>query len=110
VKAATLSPSEALALVEEHAAAAPRETLPALIGDLERVRVAAEARLTAPAPAEEDRLIKADEAARLLGIAPKTLLRNAEVFPFTVRPVPGSVRFSVMGLQDYLRRKRGKRL
>jgi len=99
---------EALSIVEDVGASAPREALPALIGGLERVKASLFARLVGPAESG-DRLIDVDEAAQLLGIAPSTLRHNADDYSFTVRPVPGRVRFSYQGIQTWLRRRRGER-
>jgi predicted DNA-binding transcriptional regulator AlpA len=54
----------------------------------------------------QDRLLTVDEAATMLAVTNDWLYRHAEEFSFTVRPGPGQVRFSNLGIQDYLRKQR----
>ena len=56
--------------------------------------------------APDDRLLTVQEAAPILGVTVDWLYRHANDFTFTVRPGPGQVRFSYIGLQDHLRRER----
>jgi predicted DNA-binding transcriptional regulator AlpA len=53
-----------------------------------------------------DRLLTVQEAAPILGVTVDWLYRHADTFTFTIRPGPGQVRFSSIGIQGYLRRKR----
>jgi hypothetical protein len=54
----------------------------------------------------EDHLLAVQEAAAILSVTTDWLYRHADNFNFTVRPGPGQVRFSRIGIQEYLRRKR----
>jgi hypothetical protein len=54
----------------------------------------------------QDRLLTVEDAARTLAVTTDWLYRHADEFSFTVRPGPGQVRFSNLGIQDYLRKKR----
>lgn len=56
----------------------------------------------------EDELLTVEETAGVLKTTTDWLYRHARQLPFTVRPGPGQVRFSKLGLQEYLRRKRGR--
>jgi predicted DNA-binding transcriptional regulator AlpA len=70
----------------------PVRELPQLIGKLEAARVAAWARLTAPAtdkacdvPSQEARNLDVTEAAQRLGISKDWLYRHASELPFALR-------------------------
>jgi hypothetical protein len=54
----------------------------------------------------QDRLLTVEEAARILAVTTDWLYRHADDFSFTIRPGPGQVRFSNLGIQDFLRKKR----
>jgi hypothetical protein len=54
----------------------------------------------------QDRLLTVDEAAAILAVTPDWLYRHADNFDFTVRPGPGQLRFSALGIQEYLKRRR----
>jgi hypothetical protein len=54
----------------------------------------------------EDRLLTVQEAAVMLSVTTDWLYRHADEFRFTVRPGTGQLRFSSVGIQDYLRRER----
>jgi predicted DNA-binding transcriptional regulator AlpA len=54
----------------------------------------------------QDRLLTVEEAARTLAVTIDWLYRHADDLAFTVRPGPGQVRFSNLGIQDFLRKKR----
>ena len=61
----------------------PMEELPCLIGDLERIRVVALARLIAPVPVSRvDELVGVEEASRRLSISKSYLYRHSGQFPF----------------------------
>lgn len=85
----------------------PAEELPSLLGDLEQIRVTALARLTAPAPQPQvpDSLVDVAEAAEQLGMSRSYLYRHADRFSFTRRE-GRSLRFSSVGIQQYLRGRR----
>jgi predicted DNA-binding transcriptional regulator AlpA len=83
------------------------EQLPELMGDIERCRVIALARLTAPAPAASspDTLLNVTEAAERLGMSAGYVYRHHADFPFT-RRIGRSLLFSSAGIQTYLSGKR----
>lgn len=51
---------------------------------------------------EEDRLLDAEEAARVLCVSPDWLYRQAKKLPFTRKLGPKMLRFSSQGIQKYL--------
>ena len=51
---------------------------------------------------EEDRLLDAEEAARLLCVSEDWLYRHAKKLPFTRKLGPKMLRFSSQGIQKYL--------
>lgn len=57
-------------------------------------------------PSPDDELLTVDATARILKTSTDWLYRHADTLPFTVRPGPGQVRFSNLGIQDYLRKCR----
>jgi predicted DNA-binding transcriptional regulator AlpA len=86
-----------------------REELLAELARIEAARCATFAQLIAIEIVQrepEDRLLSVEEAARILGVTVDWLYRHTNDFSFTIRPGPGQVRFSRVGIQDYLRRKR----
>jgi len=88
-----------------------RDDLIAQLGHADAERLALLAQLIAEDVAQllggpQDRLLTLDEAASVLAVTTDWLYRHANAFTFTVRPGPGQVRFSNLGIQDYLRRKR----
>ena len=54
----------------------------------------------------QDRLLTVRDAATILAVTPDWLYRHADEFSFTVRPGPGQLRFSALGIQEYLRKRR----
>ncbi len=104
----------ALLAEPEKAAQVPPEDVPALLGDLARLRAMLWVRLNEGtkglglSPEGEDRLLKAAEAAQRLGMSKDWVYRNAHKLPFTVRPSPGQVRFSAHGIKKYIKQRRGK--
>lgn len=54
----------------------------------------------------EDQLLTVDEAAQVLGQTTKWLYRHADKLPFTRRLSRRNLRFSKLGLQKYVARKR----
>lgn len=81
------------------------------LGILARRKAQLEAELAATylRPEPEDRLLTIKEAANTLSLTTDWLYRNADRFPFTIRLGNGTLRFSKNGLQEYLRKHRGKR-
>jgi len=80
----------------------------ARIAELESSRAALLAELIALNLHHEpdDRLLTVQEAATILSVTTDWLYRHADEFRFTIRPGPGQVRFSHLGLQEYLRKRR----
>lgn len=56
----------------------------------------------------EDRLLKVDEAAQKLNVKAGWLYRSADDLPFTVRPSPRRLRFSLLGIEKWLAQRRGR--
>jgi excisionase family DNA binding protein len=85
----------------------PAEDLPDLIGELERAKATAWARLSAPAaaPAEHDELLSVTEAARRLGISSDYLYRHSQAYPFTRRQ-GRKLLFSALGIERHIRQNR----
>jgi hypothetical protein len=83
----------------------PRETLADFLGDLERVRVTALARLIAPAPEQHqpNELLDVKAASRVLGCSVDYLYHHHDRFLFT-RRVGRSLRFSAQGIAKYIQR------
>jgi predicted DNA-binding transcriptional regulator AlpA len=97
------------------AAEVPPEAVPAILGTLAELQAIFLARLvaggnahgdSAKAPAEPDRLLTADEAAPVLGVAPRWLYRHAGKLPFARRLSRKALRFSEAGLRRYAASRR----
>lgn len=89
--------------VLEMARRLPCEELPELMGDLERVRCVALARLTTQTVAvDSDELLDVGTAARKLGISKDYLYRHSDEFPFA-RRVGRQLRFSSLGIDACIR-------
>ncbi len=93
---------------------ADRAHIPALLGDLERIRVMAWMRLNAPhvatrAPTRprpgKDRLLSAQEAADLLGVKPRWIYDHADELGGQ-RLTPRCLRFSESALRRWLEARR----
>jgi excisionase family DNA binding protein len=100
----------ALSHANELAGGLGTEALIEAMGETEKLRARLCARLTAaslPRHEDEDRLLDVEEAAKILGIHLDTLYRRAKGLPFTVR-VGGSVRFSALGIQKFIRTRQGR--
>ena len=54
--------------------------------------------------ASQERLIEKEEAAKLLGISPRTLERRSD-YPFVVKD-GGCVRYDFVGIQEWIRHRR----
>ena len=86
----------------------PAEDLPALMGELERLKMKAWVRATKPperASVDPDENLSAEEAARRLGLSVDWIYRNANHLPFTVR-IGRRVLFSAHGLERWNRHHR----
>ncbi len=88
--------------------------IPALLGDLERIRVMAWTRLYAPhvatraptrARSGKDRLLTAKEAAEMLGVTIRWVYDHANELPGTQRLTPRCLRFSENALKRWLERR-----
>lgn len=80
---------------------------------MERVKAELWARLTAGAgrptvPDPEDRLLTVEEAAEKLGVSTDWVYRRSKTLPFVVRPSVGVVRFSLHGIEKYIRQRQGR--
>jgi predicted DNA-binding transcriptional regulator AlpA len=69
--------------------------------------VMATATAATPSLDESDQLLSVKEAAHQLGVSVDWLYRHAATLPFTVRPTPGTLRFSCQGIAHYLKRRTG---
>jgi hypothetical protein len=85
----------------------PAEDLPDLIGELERAKATAWARLSAPvaAPVEHDELLGVTEAARRLGVSSHYLYRRQKEYAFT-RHQGRKLLFSELGIDRHIRQNR----
>jgi hypothetical protein len=92
--------------------------LPALIGELEQAKAKAWARLHHPPhslpvvhpehPVTDSAMVNIHEAARRLGMSVSWLYRNAHNMPFASKVNGHNWRFSISGIERYLRsRSRG---
>jgi excisionase family DNA binding protein len=80
--------------------------LPYFLGELETVRVTAQARLASrPVSAPPDQLLEVPEAAHRLGVSPDYVYRHSKQFPFTRRE-GRKLLFSSSGLDSYLKKSR----
>jgi len=92
----------------------PPDSGPDTLAELERMRALLLASLlrhandrTPVSPCDvDDRMLTADEAAPILGVAPKWLYRNAPRLPFARRLSPKAIRFSEAGLHRWLAARR----
>jgi excisionase family DNA binding protein len=81
------------------------EELPALLGELEQIRVTALARLSPPAVAcPPDELLDVGATAKRLGVSRDYLYRHRNKFPFA-RRIGRKLLFSSSGLDKFLARK-----
>ena len=74
--------------------------------EAERVSLLAQLIAASLTPDPEDHLLTIEEAAGILRVTTDWLYRHARKLPFTVRPGAGHVRFSRIGLQEYLKKQR----
>ncbi len=96
------------------AASLPLEAVPALLGELERLKATLWARLTVPqgngqgqAQGDGDHLLDAREAAARLHTSTDYIYRHASKLPFTVR-IGRQMRFSEHGITRYIRQRMGR--
>ena len=111
-----LIPVPKLAELVEHpeqVSSVPLEAVPAMLGDLERLKATLWARLTMPGSNGQansqtgDRLLDVEEAARKLSKTKDYLYRHADDYPFTVRD-GRSLRFSEAGIEKFIRQRMGR--
>lgn len=104
MKIAVMPDADALqALSPEWAEGLLVSEIPRALGEIERVRVVLWARMMrggARAPADQDRLLDAAEAASVLNCTRRWLYDHAPGLPFT-RRLGGKLRFSAAGIQKY---------
>jgi hypothetical protein len=100
-----------LAVLEQLARAIPTEDVPALLGELERVKAIAWARLVTSgrpidgsAP-EDDRLMTAHEVHVRTSLSVAYVYRHADTLPFFARRVGRKVLFSEARLTRWLARR-----
>lgn len=93
------------------------EEIPGVLGDLERLRAELWSRLFSSAggvasgpgiPTDGDRLLAIKEAAETLGVSTDWLYRQAPKLPFTVHLGGRQLRFSMQGIQRYIRTRMGR--
>ncbi len=104
-------------LLYDHAKAAlvPSEAIPAMLGELERLKATLWARLTVPSgngqPCSQDgdRLLSVEQAAEKLGISKHAIYRKAKAgnYDFVVRS-GRTMKFSDQGVERYIRLRMGK--
>lgn len=101
-----------LAATPALAAEVELESIPELLGEMERLRAMLWARLALrinrPAPTE-DRLLNSADAVSRLGISKDWVYRNASRLPFTVRVSDGLLRFSAKGIDRFIASRVGGR-
>ncbi len=95
----------------ERVSALPVEAVPAMLGDLERLKATLWARLTLPqsngqSTPDGDRLLDVKEAAAKLGVSEGWLYRSHSKLPFTVR-IGNKLLFSEAGIERYIRQRAG---
>ncbi|MBI3895104.1 MAG: hypothetical protein HY313_04155 [Acidobacteria bacterium] len=91
----------------------PSETIPAMLGELERLKATLWTRLSLPqrngneTGESGDRLLDAKEAAAMLHTSADYLYRHSAKLPFTVR-MGRKVLFSEAGIGRYIRARMGR--
>ena len=106
------TPVEAIRSAGEAALTLPPTELPAVLGELERLKGLLWIRLNtplqgSPEATEGDRLLGVPEAAVKLGMAPSTLYKTADDYPFTIRQ-GRRLKFSSYGIERWIQ-ARGRR-
>ncbi len=97
----------ALATLEAAAREVDPAEVPAFVGELERVKATAWARLAGPQSegnGSEDQLLTIDQAAERLGV-PEGWLKKRPDLPFRVVLSEGTVRYSAHGIATYIRNR-----
>lgn len=86
-----------------------QDSCASLIGELEKIKALAYGKMWQREPAtnhQEERLLEIDEAATKLGMTKDYLYRHANKLPFTVRTAPRQLRFSLHGIEQYIKKQR----
>ncbi len=105
-----MRPDSLLTELEKTLTEAPAESVPALLGDLERLRAGLWAKLVTPStnsnahpvpPSETDKLLSPENAAALLGVKVTWLYRHAKTLPFARKLSRKVLRFSEAGLRRW---------
>ena len=98
----------------EKAGLLPPEAIPAMLGELERLKATLWSSLTMrplsnghASSQDGDRLLNAKEAAAKLGASQDWLYRHSRNLPFTVR-IGRKVLFSEAGIERYIRQRMGR--
>ena len=105
---------EALDLLEQELGNMPAEKIPELLQEIEGLRARAWAKLFSAGNGQKEisvgeRLLSVEEAAQKLSMTKDYLYRHADRFPFTVRPTPSHLRFSLQGIEKFIRQRTGYR-
>jgi len=85
--------------------------LPAFIGVLASIQARAQLKLIhrEPEPSrQEDRLLAVDEVSVKLGMTKDYLYRHADTFPFSIRLGSKQLRFSLNGIERYIKQRRSR--
>ncbi|HXP69655.1 MAG TPA: hypothetical protein VOA88_10270 [Candidatus Dormibacteraeota bacterium] len=101
--------AELQAELQQLASDLPRDCLPQFLGEIEVIRTMAFARIAAPAiERTNDELLDVNEASQRMCVSKDWLYRNSAKLPFTRRIGEGQrlLRFSLSGLNEYLRKQR----
>ena len=97
-------------LLEQSLVETPIKDLPAFLGMLATVQARAQLKMlhskkSEPSP-QEDRLLTVVEASDKLGMTKDYLYRHARTFPFSVRVGSKQLRFSLNGIERYIKERR----
>jgi predicted DNA-binding transcriptional regulator AlpA len=90
---------------------APLAEIPALIGVLATLQAKAQIKLLhreSEPSRQEDRLLTVTEASDKLGTTKDYLYRHADILPFSVRMGPKQLRFSLNGIERYIKLRRAR--
>ncbi len=111
--------ADLIATLEKAIMEASLHELPRYLGELERLKGSLWARMTSPLVAHDglsgttraadgDQLLTVEEAAQKLGVPKDWVYRRAKKLPFTVRLSPRHLRFSLRGIEGFIRQRRGR--
>jgi excisionase family DNA binding protein len=97
-----------VARIENRLAEADCDECAAIIGAVERVKALAYDKIMkkTPQPATQgDRLLTVEEAAEKLSMTKDYLYRTSKKLPFTVRTGRKQLRFSLLGIERYIKQR-----